>query len=54
MIITEKKYWRNGFDIHGQNFKSFALSLFCWGLIVSWGSVMEKKVKTSIHFYKLT
>lgn len=47
MIKTEKKYWVNGHQVRGGWFHTYTISLWNYGLLVSWG----KKVEWS--WYKL-
>jgi hypothetical protein len=51
MIQTEKRYWRNGYQVRGGWFKTLALSLFCYGVIIN---NTKNTGVYEINFYKLT
>jgi len=52
LINTTKKYWANGYQERaGGKFKTFALSLGSYAIMLCWGKICG--YKWQIYFYKL-
>lgn len=45
MYETEKKYWKNGFQVRGKNFYTITLSIFNLGIMLS-GTKIITKIKS--------
>lgn len=53
LIKTLKKHWVNGYQTRGNGgFKSFALSLGNYAIMLCWGKLCG--YKWQVYFYKLT
>jgi len=54
MRKTEKNYWVNGHQVRGGWFHTFNVSLFGFGLMISWGKPPTgEKIKNRIMVFKL-
>lgn len=44
MKTTEKRYWVNGHQVRGGWFHTLNMSLFYYGVMVSWGKTFKVEV----------
>lgn len=55
MTNTEKKHWVNGYQVRGRVCHTFALSLFNYGVLISWNTrgLTAPAFKTQFKIFKL-
>lgn len=55
MKTTEKKYWRNGYQLRGGWFHTLNISLLNIGIMFSWGSLPNgyRKDNLKVKIFKL-
>lgn len=55
MIKTEKRHWKNGYQVRGNWHKTLAFSLFNVAVMFIWGTrPQDQKKIREIKFYQLT
>lgn len=56
MQTTNKKHWVNGHQLRGGWFHTFNMSIWNYGVMISWGELPNgcRKEKIKIEFFKLS